>query len=119
MSTHGGYPDHGCPYDYYRWTADGLARNLQSLGFEICRLEKQTTGPRSLFFQCDCHYQSLSAPRRSIFGMALHAFKLIYARIQPWLHRMCDRYFSDHRVVTKQLDNHNTYIVTACLARKI
>jgi len=28
LSTHGMYEDHGCPYDFQRWTADGLKRDL-------------------------------------------------------------------------------------------
>jgi SAM-dependent methyltransferase len=118
ITTHGSYPDHGCPYDYYRWTADGLARILQSVGFEICRVEKQTTGPRALFFQLGCHYHTLKAPRRKTFGMMLHIFGIVYLKLRPWSDKMCDRYFPGNRVVTDHLETHSSYIVTACLARK-
>lgn len=49
LTTHGTYPDHGCPADYRRWT-DGLAEDVPGAGFSILRLEQQTTGPRG--FSC-------------------------------------------------------------------
>lgn len=120
IATHGSYPDHGCPNDYHRWTADGLAQALSMVGFRICRLEKQTTGPRALFFQCDCLYQTLKgkAPRRTIFGMTLHIFVTLYPKVRPWLHKMCDQSFSENRVVTDHIETHTHYIVAACLAEK-
>jgi len=118
IATHGSYPDHGCPYDYYRWTSDGLARTLRAIGFEICRVEKQTTGPRALFFQLGCQYQALKASRRNIFGMTLHIFGIIYLKLRPWLDKMCDQHYPRNRVVTEHLEMHSTYVVTACLARK-
>jgi len=33
VSTHGTWPDHGCPYDYQRWTADGLRKLVEEVGF--------------------------------------------------------------------------------------
>lgn len=118
ITTHGSYPDHGCPHDYFRWTADGLARSLTSAGFEVCRVEKQTTGPRALFFQCDCQYVGLRIPNRNLFALLLNGFRLCYKKIQPWVHKMCDRHFSGNRVVTENLEAHTTYVVAACLARK-
>src|SRR4051794_16961738 len=49
LTTHGTYPDHGCPADYYRWTADGLARDVEEADLKVERLEKHTTGPRAFF----------------------------------------------------------------------
>jgi SAM-dependent methyltransferase len=114
VTTHGTYPDHGCPYDFYRWTADGLARDLSAAGFVIQRTEKHTTGPRAVFFHLDCQCKNLQASRRNIFGAGLFAFKSSYLKLQPWLHKMCDRHFSKNRVVME----HSLYIVTACLAQK-
>jgi SAM-dependent methyltransferase len=118
LTTHGTYPDHGCPYDFYRWTAEGLAREVQEAGFIICRMEKQTTGPRAFFMQCDYQCHSLIAPRRTLFGFFLYVFRRLYARLQPWVHRMCDTFFSGNRVVAENLENHTTYAVVACLAQK-
>jgi SAM-dependent methyltransferase len=118
VTTHGTYPDHGCPYDFYRWTSDGLTRDLVSAGFEIRRAEQHTTGPRALFFHCDCQCNNLRSSRRTIFAFGLYVFRGLYLRLRPWLHRMCDTHFANNRVVTKDLGNHSLYIVTACLAQK-
>lgn len=119
LATHGMYPDHGCPYDYHRWTAEGLIRDLESAGFKICRVEKQTTGPRAFFFQCDYQYPSLRAPRSTFFGLSLYLFRVLYSLFKPWIHRMCDKLFAKHRVVGEQLEHHTTYVVVACLAQKM
>ena len=33
ITTHGTFPDHACPYDFYRWTTDGLTRDIRCSGF--------------------------------------------------------------------------------------
>lgn len=38
LSTHGLWVHHPDPVDYWRWTADGLRRQLDSAGFDIVRL---------------------------------------------------------------------------------
>lgn len=118
ITTHGTYPDHGCPYDFYRWTTDGLIRDLSSAGFSICRSEKHTTGPRAAFFHLECQYQNLRISRRSLFGALLFLIVSLYQRARPWLHRMCDAHFPQYRVVTEELQKHTLYIVTACLAQR-
>jgi SAM-dependent methyltransferase len=118
LTTHGIYPDHGCPYDFRRWTADGLVADLRRCGFEIERIEKQTTGPRAFFAQLEYQDDSFDAPRRTLFGMIITTLRALTSRARPWLHRMCDRYFARHRVVTDALEQHRTYVVVACLARK-
>src|SRR5262249_6192357 len=69
--THGTFEDHGVPYDFQRWTADGLARDITKAGFDIIRLEKLTTGPRALLFQIDHLLNTLRAPKNSALGLAL------------------------------------------------
>jgi SAM-dependent methyltransferase len=118
ITTHGTYPDHGCPYDFYRWTADGLVRDLKAVGFEILRTEKHTTGPRAFFFNCDCQCDGLQIYRRTLFSLGLRAFRTTYRRFQPWLHRMCDSHFPNNRIVTQNLERHSLYIVAGCLAQK-
>src|SRR5262249_527743 len=41
------YEDHGSPYDFRRWTADGLKCDLRKSGFEVLTIDKITTGPRA------------------------------------------------------------------------
>lgn len=46
LTTHGFYPEHGCPYDFHRWTSEGLSRAVRGAGFEACDVRKLTTGVR-------------------------------------------------------------------------
>lgn len=118
ITTHGTYPDHGCPHDYYRWTAEGLAKDIRATGFDVIRIEKHTTGPRAAIFHCDCQIGNLRARRSTPFGIALLLFTRTYVRFRPWIHKMCDAHFPDTRVVTERLDEHPLYIVAACLAKR-
>jgi SAM-dependent methyltransferase len=118
ITTHGTYPDHACPYDFYRWTTDGLNRDLVAAGFTICRAEKLTTGPRAALFHCDCQIANLWTRRRTLVARGMSAFRRSYMRLRPWLHKTCDDYFSDNRVVIDNLEQHPLYIVTACLAQR-
>jgi len=46
LSTHGFYPEHGCPYDYHRWTAEGLVRAVRGAGLEVMEARRLSTGVR-------------------------------------------------------------------------
>jgi SAM-dependent methyltransferase len=50
LSTHGSYEDHGCPYDFQRWTADGIKRDLAEAGFFVESVDKLTCGIRAVAF---------------------------------------------------------------------
>jgi SAM-dependent methyltransferase len=118
ITTHGTYPDHPCPYDYYRWTTDGLARDLVAAGFAVSRTEKLTTGPRAALFHCDCQIDSLRTNRQTFVAHGMSALRWAFLRLRPWLHKTCDNYFPDNRIVTHDLRHHSLYIVAACLSQK-
>ena len=118
ITTHGTYPDHACPYDFYRWTTDGLTRDLVAAGFAVCRAEKLTTGPRAALFHCDCQIHNLRTDRRTLVAHGISALRWTFARSRPWLHKTCDNYFPDNRIVMHNLEHHPLYIVAACLAQK-
>ena len=46
VTTHGFFEEHGCPYDFHRWTAVGLEQLARDAGFEVVHLHKLTTGVR-------------------------------------------------------------------------
>lgn len=118
LTTHGTYPDHGCPYDFRRWTTDGLVRDLNAAGFTVSRSEKHTTGPRAALFHLESQFYNLWTSSHSLFAVFLFALRSLCLRARPWLHRMCDRHFPQNRVVNEDLERHTFYIVTACLAQK-
>ncbi len=51
VTTHGVWEDHGCPYDFWRWTADGLQLELRKAGFTVTKCQKLSTKLRYLAFQ--------------------------------------------------------------------
>lgn len=46
LTTHGMFEEHGCPYDFHRWTVIGLERVARQAGFEILESRKLTTQVR-------------------------------------------------------------------------
>lgn len=118
LTTHGSYPDHACPYDFWRWTADGLVREVSRAGFSRIEPEKLTTGARALFQEIDIELDSLRLPKNSAFGIFLFLTRKIYCGLRPWIHRMSDRHFVENKVVRHGLDRHRTYMIAGCLAYK-
>jgi len=126
-TTHGIFEDHGVPYDFQRWTSEGLRRDLTRAGFAVVRLEKLTTGPRALIFQLDRHLDllrasRLGASRKTLFGMSIWALTILISAVRAYIHRQCDRHYRDCRVVPQQcgnsFDRHVIYIGLAALGRK-
>lgn len=64
LTTHGTFPDHGCPHDYWRWTADGLKLSLERAGFKVTRISKLTCGIRAVLFWLGQAFHV--PPRRSL-----------------------------------------------------
>jgi SAM-dependent methyltransferase len=118
LTTHGSYPDHACPDDFWRWTGDGLAREISAAGFSRIEVEKVTTGPRAFFQEMEISLHLLRAPKATCFGAALSVLRKLYPRLQPWVHRMCDRYFAGSRVARENLEHHRTYMMVGALAHK-
>jgi SAM-dependent methyltransferase len=50
LTTHGLIPEHGCPHDFYRWTADGLARAMTDAGFVVEENYKLTLDRRAAIY---------------------------------------------------------------------
>jgi SAM-dependent methyltransferase len=46
LTTHGTFPDHPCPHDCRRWTAEGLRLTVEEAGFEVESVARLTTGMR-------------------------------------------------------------------------
>jgi hypothetical protein len=50
LSTHGVWPYHPHPNDYWRWTRTGLARELEKAGFDVVTLHS-VLGPETSALQ--------------------------------------------------------------------
>lgn len=119
-STHGSYVDHAFPHDYQRWTAEGLRRDLASVGFDVTDMRKLTTGPRALMYFADRFNMWLLGSRSTLLGIGLWVFRTLARRYRSGLHSQCDRLFPANRVVSRDLEafEHSLYVVLLAVAAK-
>lgn len=118
LTTHGSYEDHGCPYDFQRWTAYGLERDLKKVGFELLRIEKLTTGPRAIISLLERFLDVTSISRKSFFGFTYWIIRIIFRSYRHWIYLKLDKYCSENRMVPSYLPNHNIYIAIFCCANR-
>jgi SAM-dependent methyltransferase len=118
LTTHGSYPDHACPGDYHRWTAEGLRFDLEATGFKTRQVVKLTTGPRAIFYFMGKYLGVLCAKRSTPFGLLLWAMRSLVKRLRPWIHSQCDAHYGSNRVVRDNLQDHHFYVNLFILAQK-
>lgn len=119
LSTHGLFEDHSCPNDFWRWTASGLQKLVESAGFEVTLVKKLTTGPRAaIFFAERAEFVPRGVSAR-LFNfiplLAVLALKRMGARYR---HRFCDSCFPLHRVVDASEEGHNMCVAILLVARR-
>jgi SAM-dependent methyltransferase len=119
LTTHGLFEDHGCPYDYWRWTVYGLRRLVERAGFEVAAAKKLTTGPRCAVFLAERELWRLRAGSAgrygALFALGLRAVQRLGARRR---HTWSDASFPGHRVVDLGEAGHDSYVAIAMLARR-
>jgi SAM-dependent methyltransferase len=118
VSTHGLFEDHGCPYDFQRWTADGLKRDLRKAGFEVLTMEKLTTGPRAIAFLMDRLLETVHTPKSSGPRFLYSRGKRLYRRSRRWLQIQLDRWCLGYRVVSSDDPSHILYVGLIACARR-
>src|SRR5215813_10400301 len=115
LSTHGSYADHGSPYDYHRWTAEGLKYDLQKTGFQVLSIEKLTTGPRAITWFLQMYLETIGMSRKSLMGLFQWLCRAVPRR---WIHMLADRLYSDCRIVSADVSGHNIYLCLSTLAQR-
>lgn len=118
ITTHGTFPEHACPHDYHRWTADGLAGAIARAGFRIDRVCKLSTGPRALLFLLGEHHQELVAGSWSIGGICLRLLRAPFRWLSPTMERFADTAFPHHRVVEAKAVSPNLYVGLLVIATR-
>ena len=84
LTTHGFIPEHGCPYDFTRWTADGLARAMTDAGFVVEENYKITLDRRAAI--CFLNYTMMYLVGRGLLGWAARGlYRRILIRMANWL----------------------------------
>jgi SAM-dependent methyltransferase len=117
LTTHGSFEDHSCPYDYWRWTAQGLSKAIENAGLSVKSVKKLTTGPRAALFLSEREFHRLHFGPAGMYGtllsLGVRAVQSLGARR---LHLASDQSFPHHRVADASQPGHDIYICIAALA---
>ena len=117
-TTHGTYPDHGCPYDFQRWTADGLQRDLRTAGFDVERCLKLTTNARAMMYFIQRFSGWFDSPSGGVWSVPLRITRSGFHRYPKIWHRSADRLFASNAVVDAAENGHEFYVGLMVIARK-
>jgi SAM-dependent methyltransferase len=118
LSTHGLFEEHGHPYDFQRWTAEGLRRDLSRRGFDVRTLEKLTTGPRAAAFLVERNIGSVFLPRSTLRGLMHWGARIGLLGARSIIHRHFDHHYDDFRVVSAETPGHNMYVAILAVAHR-
>jgi SAM-dependent methyltransferase len=118
LTTHGIWEEHGCPYDFRRWTFDGLSQELEQAGFAVKRVAKLTTGPRAILFLFAQILGQVHDGRRTMSGWAFRLLRRSTFAKPEFRHRWMDRQFPDHRLVSEKRPGHGLYLALGIEATK-
>jgi len=117
-TTHGTYPDHGCPYDFQRWTADGLARDLRLAGFTVTESKKLTTNARAMMYFLQRFSGWFDSESSGAYAPLLRAFRsFLHRRPKSW-QKLADKLFNRNQVVDASEAGHDIYIGLLLTAEK-
>lgn len=118
LTTHGIFYDHPCPYDFRRWTADGLRLILQDAGFAKSEIWKLTTNKRALFLLADNSFGDLHDSRKTKIGLSLWLFKKWFWSCRRQRNIWADKMFAKNKVVPESQVGHPLYIALLAVAYK-
>jgi SAM-dependent methyltransferase len=119
VTTHGFFPEHGCPHDYYRWTGYGLERAVQKAGFVVDQSYKLTAGLRASIYLL--HFTVLyefNLPGWTLRNAALKSVRGIYRRIGIGMMNYLSRFTRHHALVSSHADELHLYLGVALRATK-
>ena len=118
LSTHGTFEDHPCPEDFYRWTADGLRKDVAAAGFAAVKVQKLTSDARALAFLLRTKLHLLCQRRSGGFGLLFRVVNRVVYRMAAHFDRWCDRHFQACRVVGAGQPGHAMYIALVVVAER-
>jgi SAM-dependent methyltransferase len=119
LTTHGLFEEHGCPYDYWRWTSFGLQRIVAEAGFKVEATKKITTGPRAALFFAERQFYNLQSNPVGWYARLLSLGIRTIQRIGTRrLHIAADMTFKNNRIIDANEADHPSFIAIAILAVK-
>lgn len=102
LSTHGVFPYHGQPQDYWRWTHSGLERLFRESGFEDVSVEA-TDGIASAILGAVDFYVWTLADRYGIWRFLRYTAHPLLGLLAPRLDRYLGWTFADHPMAINYL----------------
>ena len=119
ISTHGVYPDHGCPFDFWRWTADGLTLELKRAGYAVSKIYRLTSGPRAVLFWLGQLASTVNLPSGRFQRLSVRIIRKLYALSRARIDRFIDRNFDGYAVTSRPAEDAiNLYVGLLALAEK-
>lgn len=91
LTTHGVWEDHG-GVDLWRWTADGLRAEVESVGFAVARCWTLTCGPRAVLHLMLRQCRVAAWPGWGVGGLLLKGLRLV----DHWRPALFDRFADRH-----------------------
>lgn len=102
LSTHGVFPYHGQPQDYWRWTHSGLERLFRESGFEAVSVEA-TDGIASAILGAVDFYVWTLADRYRLWRFLRYTAHPLLGLVAPRLDRYLGWTFADHPMAINYL----------------
>jgi SAM-dependent methyltransferase len=120
VTTHGIWEEHGVPYDFQRWTEEGLKRDLKIAGYIDIDIYKITCGLRGALFLFISNLFSARAPLTQPSRFIFKAFRTVVSRLFPLAYRWLDKYWPEDKIVKADNSAGNAafHIIIAAIARK-
>jgi SAM-dependent methyltransferase len=115
-TTHGTFHDHGCPWDFQRWTLDGLCRDVEKAGLKIERSAKLTAGARGLMTMLQCHGDNFRPSGGAVSNLLCGVFRQGLRRFREPLNRWAGRVFPSSAILDRSENpddpyNHQSFYV--------
>ncbi len=99
LSTHGFFQDHGCPYDFFRWTGEGLRVQLALSRFNVDKLFLLTGGMRMALTCFETMPLDWRWNEGGGHGMVVSLFMRLLHVFKSGVHSWADRQFANQRVI--------------------
>lgn len=118
LTTHGMYEEHGCPYDFTRWTGRGLVRLVEGAGLEVLSAHKLCTQFRAVVQLQHFLISALRLRERPAVHYPLAVLRTAYRTLAiPPLNWLADA-FPGHTRADADADAVTLYVGVAVQARR-
>ena len=118
LTTHGMFEEHGCPYDFHRWTSRGLEEQLLKAGFLVVESQKLTTELRAYVQLNNQMIHHLKCPERPLLHIFLSIIRKVYCAVGV----PCLNWFADlfpHQAIIPANQASSLYICVCVQGTKI